>query len=191
MLLVAADSPVARPLGPVTLRDRDGVLHFFADLKGSAGWLVVFAPACDAAPPAQSFGALHVNVTLIAPCAFADPSQSLARRLQIEPGAQPAAAFVDSDGIVRRTMRGPDTRRFLDDTAAWFDGKVIYEAECRRCHGVDGLDDSYSGIKTIAGIARRIPENRILEFAERTGNTDLHALDERRRRALAIYVAGL
>jgi mono/diheme cytochrome c family protein len=110
-------------------------------------------------------------------------------------GETPSAQFIDSGGVVRRAFQGRAANEtfeaFVEDIRAWFDGKAVYEGACARCHGADGNDTSYSGIKRLGGIGKRHSEAEIVHLAEMTGNNDLHALSEKDRRALGVYVSGL
>jgi cytochrome c553 len=94
------------------------------------------------------------------------------------------------EGIVRRIVPGmPD--KVGDEVLAWSKGQGIYQGLCSRCHGRDGADTSYSGIKPLAGIGRRLSEAEISRRIGRTGTVDLSHLSDDDRRALAMYVAGL
>jgi mono/diheme cytochrome c family protein len=99
------------------------------------------------------------------------------------------AFLIDDNGIVRRVVRPPD--RLVQQVAAWTDGKAVYDAQCARCHGADGRDESYPGVKSLAGIGNRISEGEILHRTALTGAVDMSGWTESQRRALAAYVAGL
>jgi mono/diheme cytochrome c family protein len=104
-------------------------------------------------------------------------------------GAPASALLLDTRGSLRRVFRAADS--IPADVRAWFDGMAVYRAQCARCHGDDGADTGYPGIRVLSGIGNRHSEGEILEMTQRAGFVDLHALDDKARRALADYVAGL
>jgi hypothetical protein len=103
--------------------------------------------------------------------------------------------LVDRDRIVRRVIRGGSaaehSQRVVREVKAWQFGHVIYEAQCARCHGSDGMDTGYPFIETLGGIGNRHNEDEIIRLTEATGAVDLSSLNAENRNALAIYVAGL
>lgn len=103
--------------------------------------------------------------------------------------------LVDRERIVRRVVRGGSAEehaeRVVRAVKAWQGGRVIYEAQCARCHGSDGMDTGYPFIKTLGGIGNRHTEEEIIRLTEATGVVDLSSLNGENRTALAIYVAGL
>jgi mono/diheme cytochrome c family protein len=104
-------------------------------------------------------------------------------------GLPAAALLLDTNGALRRMFRATDS--IPAGLRAWFDGMAVYQAQCARCHGHDGADTAYPGIRVLSGIGNRHSEEEILEMTRRAGFVDLHALDDNARHALAIYVAGL
>ena len=99
--------------------------------------------------------------------------------------------FLIENGILRRIIRTDRVNRMLAEISLWQGGRQIYDAQCARCHGLDGTDSNYPEIKSLAGIGNRATESKIIEMTELTGAVDLHALTEKDRQALAAYVAGL
>ena len=99
----------------------------------------------------------------------------------------PRPVLIDTAGILRRLIKDSASA----EVHAWFDGMAIYRAQCARCHGDDGSDTTYPGIHPLTGIGNHHTEEQILDMTQRAGFVDLHSLDEKSRRALAIYVAGL
>ncbi len=97
--------------------------------------------------------------------------------------------------MVRRVIRGGSAEehaeRVVSEVKAWQRGRHIYEAQCARCHGSDGMDTGYPFIKTLDGIGNRHTEEEIIRLTEATGAVDLSSLNAENRTALAIYVAGL
>lgn len=99
--------------------------------------------------------------------------------------------FLVENGIVRRILHSLTAARIVNEVALWQGGRQIYDAQCARCHGLDGTDNNYPNIKSLAGIGNRASESKIIEMTELTGAVDLHALSAKDRQALAAYVAGL
>jgi len=107
----------------------------------------------------------------------------------LDPIRLESPVLLDTSGAVRRTFHSVDS--IPSEVELWFDGMSIYKAQCARCHGDDGSDTSYPGIHPLTGIGKRHSEPEILDLTQRAGFVDLHALDDKSRRALAVYVAGL
>jgi hypothetical protein len=103
--------------------------------------------------------------------------------------------FVDFDGVVRRVIRGGDRAqhraRVVEDFALWRHGAQIYASQCARCHGPDGNQASYPGVKPLAGLGLRKTEAEIRTAFERTGAVDLSSLTDRDRRAVILFTSGL
>ena len=102
-----------------------------------------------------------------------------------------ALGFLVEKGLLRRIIRTDRLNQMLAEAGSWQGGRQIYDAQCARCHGLDGMDTNYPSIKTLGGIGNRASDAKIIEMTELTGAVDLHALSEKDRRALAAYVAGL
>jgi mono/diheme cytochrome c family protein len=109
-------------------------------------------------------------------------------------GPRTLALLVDG-GLIRRIFRGdkaPPAPEIIEDEAKlWRDGSAIFKAQCARCHGDDGKEESYPGTKSLSGIGNRHSEEEIFELTQRAGFVDLSSLDDRARRALSVFVAGL
>ena len=116
---------------------------------------------------------------------YRDPSGAARRYL-----GEAKAVLLDRDGVVR-LVSGADLKAFATEVSRWATGRAIYTAQCQRCHGADGRDMQYSGIKPLAGLGKRITRAEIVERTIRSGNVDFTPMDEEARRALAVYVAGL
>ncbi len=110
-------------------------------------------------------------------------------------GLRTVALLVDQELGIRRVFRAdkgalnPDV--VVEDTKLWRDGNAIFKGQCARCHGDDGKDESYPGTKSLSGIGNRHSEEKIFELTQLAGFVDLSSLDDRARRALPIFVAGL
>ena len=96
-------------------------------------------------------------------------------------------------GVLRRVISGEKAiaTKMASQLRAWDDGKATFSTQCARCHGDDGASTSYPGTKSLAGVGNRISEEEILARTALTGAVDLTPLSQDRRRALAMYVAGL
>jgi mono/diheme cytochrome c family protein len=92
-------------------------------------------------------------------------------------------------GVLRRVFR--DSRSIVSDVRLWRDGQVIFKSQCARCHGESGLATDYPGTKSLAGIGNRHSDKEILHRTDLAGFVDLSSMDERSKRALTIFVAGL
>jgi cytochrome c553 len=157
---------------------------------------LLFVSECDSVPKLP-----EITVAVVGDLAcekevrrLADPKGQLAKSFGITPG-QRAAVLIDGNGFVRRMIRRGSDGAFATavqaDVKAWIHGQAIYDSQCARCHGADGLDTTYQGSKSLGGLGRRTNEAGILELTERTGVVDLSGLTAEQRRALAVYVAGL
>ncbi len=103
--------------------------------------------------------------------------------------------LIDRDGVIRRIERKVVPATHGQDLVAlvrkWQRGKMVYNAYCVRCHGADGNDADYPGIKPLGGIGNRLTEKEILDRTAETGLVDLGAFTEQDLEALGIYVGGL
>jgi mono/diheme cytochrome c family protein len=117
---------------------------------------------------------------------YRDPSGAARRYL-----GEAKAVLLDNSGVVRIVAAGKSLKTFAAEVALWARGRDIYHAQCERCHGADGRDTQYPGIKTLAGIGKRLSRMEILDRTIRSGFVDFSALDGEARRAMAVYVAGL
>lgn len=160
---------------------RHGESKHLSDLWREKPLVLVPLEPCDA--PLPKIDDSRVNIAGIAelhcnrPAVFFD-----AHRLE-------SPVLLDNNGVLRRVFRTADS--IPGEVRAWFAGMGVYRARCARCHGVDGGDTGYPGIRVLRGIGNRHCEDETLDMTQRAGFVDLHSLDEKSRRALAIYVAGL
>lgn len=107
--------------------------------------------------------------------------------------SQPVATLVER-GLVRRLvlMSGESwASQMIAEVRTWDLGRGFYDGKCARCHGADGSDTFYTGIKALSGIGNRAGEEKILEMTEMAGFVDLHYLNSQQKRALAVFVSGL
>lgn len=66
-------------------------------------------------------------------------------------GAVLLACWLISDALARP----------LGTYADWWLGRTNYLGACARCHGEDGAANTYSGIKILAGLGKRVGEDGI------------------------------
>jgi hypothetical protein len=117
--------------------------------------------------------------------AYRDPSGAARRFL-----GEVKAVLLDRHSVVRLSSTG-DLKAFSAEVVRWANGREIYTANCQRCHGADGRDKSYAGIKPLNGIGRRISRTEIIDRTVHSGNVDLARVHEEERRALSVFVAPL
>lgn len=167
------------------LVDGNGTRTTLSDVTKGGPVVIAYANACGENKPRLPGGIPAVVVTP-KPCegTLHDVSGDIAKLLD---GG--GAMLVDSGRVVRRVAKDPDV--LTRDAADWKLGGEIYSTQCLRCHGAEGTDTHYPGIKALQGIGRRISEAEIIERTVRSGSVDLTRFDSAERRALAIYVAGL
>ena len=163
----------------------DGRMWRLADALKEKPAVLMHATACDETVEIPD----SVRLLAIRPAkcagAYRDPSGAARRYL-----GEAKAVLLDREGVARLVATG-DLKAFGREVSAWARGGDIYAAQCQRCHGADGKDTHYPGIKTLAGIGKRINRAEIIERTIRSGSVDLTPLDEEARRALAAVVAGL
>ena len=162
----------------------DGRMWRLADALREKPAVLLHAGGCAETVPVPD----AVRLLAIKPSAcgaYRDPSGAVRRYL-----GEARAVLLDRDGVVRLVATG-DLKKFGREVSDWARGGEIYAAQCQRCHGTDGKDTNFAGIKTLNGIGKRISRAEIIERTIRSGSVDLTPLDDDARRALAAYVAGL
>jgi mono/diheme cytochrome c family protein len=152
----------------------------------SAGLKLLMRIEDCSAPAGQSDAAAKLKVEIVSVVA-AGPSACRESAALFNPDRTMPRAVLVENGAVRRIIREGDA---FAEVALWRSGREIYEPLCVRCHGTDGTDTGYFGVKSLAGIGNRVSEPRIYELTAATGAVDLNTLTERDRRALSAYVAG-
>jgi cytochrome c553 len=102
---------------------------------------------------------------------------------------------VDPYGVVRILETLPAGRAGVERAAIvatdWEAGRQSFITNCGHCHGNDGADLSYTGIKTLAGISRRMTAQQILEGGQQSGAVDMTAWSQSAKDALLLYIASL
>jgi mono/diheme cytochrome c family protein len=106
-------------------------------------------------------------------------------------GPQWGLLIVDTYAKARVTRNFSAGIAGLDESArtarTWELGRQTFQSSCARCHGLDGQDTSYSGIKTLGGISLRVPKSRFLTG----GFVDTSGWTEAMRAAALTYMEGL
>jgi cytochrome c553 len=104
-------------------------------------------------------------------------------------------AIADPYGIVRVVRSLSRGRAGIEQATTiatdWEGGRQSFITNCGHCHGNDGADLSYAGIKTLAGISRRMTGEQILEGGQQAGAVDMTAWSQSAKDALLLYIAGL
>jgi hypothetical protein len=70
-------------------------------------------------------------------------------------------------------------------------GRDVYTAQCQRCHGGDGNDEFYPGIKALGGIGNRWTPERIDESIRSSNIVDTSRFTPEEREGITLYVRGL
>jgi cytochrome c553 len=165
-------------------------------------WLILLAAAITAGSrlpetsiePARLAGALKNGPVLIVAPGQRDAWRAVESPVPVLFEPRPTiggSALVDASGYVRRFWKSAKAETIAAEVKAWLGGRAIYDAQCARCHGSDGRDLNYAGIKSLAGLGRKHDNARIIEMTEATGVVDMSSLTAADKRALAIYVSGL
>ena len=102
---------------------------------------------------------------------------------------------VDAAGIIRLHARFDPFLSAMRAAAAmliaWEQGRQAFSVHCGHCHGDDGADKEYAGIKPLPGVATRMPDNKILEGGEQSGSVALSTWSPRERESLLLFIRGL
>lgn len=145
--------------------------------------LVWFAKDCAEKPPFPA----SIRVIALADCqeAWRDSSGVLAKA-----AAGATALLIDGGRIVAR-IPAERFAAYGPELAAWAEGRLIYEAQCARCHGPEGDATHFEGIKPVKGIGKRISRTEIVERTVRSGNVDMNRYTAAERNAIAVFVSSL
>ena len=110
----------------------------------------------------------------------------------------PATLLVDPLNMVRRllpgrALTGPDLARFVK---VWQFGRIVFNAECARCHGEDGAMGTCEDVKPLVGIGRRLTEAQIRERLRMAPVNDQYLIrsqffTKEEVDSVIVYVAGL
>ncbi|MFB3827356.1 MAG: cytochrome c [Bryobacteraceae bacterium] len=135
------------------------------------------------------------------------PAQEEARRAFFGSRAEAVAGamvlLIDRSRVLRRVSNLPadaleSTGPHLADLFESFQsGKLAYESACARCHGTDGKNRDYAGIKSLGGVGNRLTLQQITErfravpLGDGTFSVRTCILTRKGVESLAHYVAGL
>ena len=85
--------------------------------------------------------------------------------------------IVDTTAVIRLIRPVDANEDGISKAAAtaveWEGGRQSFITQCGHCHGSDGADTSYAGIKTFARISKRMSDQRILEGGQEFGAVDM------------------
>ncbi|MBN9658355.1 MAG: hypothetical protein J0H49_09260 [Acidobacteria bacterium] len=109
--------------------------------------------------------------------------------------ASALAIVVDGDGVVRfaDNLRGSQgAAAHLADQLIWWDqGRQSFSVHCGHCHGDDGAETTYVGIKTLAGVSTRLSDQKIIEGGEMFGSVPTSTWSDKDRTILLQFIRGL
>jgi cytochrome c553 len=101
--------------------------------------------------------------------------------------------LVAPDAKVRliRSYADNELARAAADGRAWDEGRSAFRLHCGHCHGDDGADTSYANIKSLAGVAGRLTQEKIIEGGQNFGAVDLASWRKSGLDALLLFIGGL
>ena len=103
--------------------------------------------------------------------------------------------IVDTTAIIRLIQPVDANAVGISGAAAtaveWEGGRQSFITQCGHCHGSDGADTSYAGIKTLERISKRMSDQRILEGGQEFGAVDMTSWSKSAKDALLLYIRGL
>ncbi len=107
----------------------------------------------------------------------------------------PRMMIVDTTAVIR-LIRPVDANadgisRAAAKAVEWEGGRQSFITQCGHCHGNDGADTSYIGIKTLERISKRMRDQRILEGGQEFGAVDMTNWSQSAKDALLLYIRGL
>lgn len=213
MPLSAQERPLLRTdISAFALSTADGSSRSVLDLAKDAPHAFLLLPAslpsADCKPlltEAERVRSFGLQVTFVASslddsCAppgtlrASKPFDALLRAAAISETAC-QAVVVDAGGIVRMHLRfepSPTTvRAGASVLIAWEQGRQAFSVHCGHCHGDDGADKEYPGIKPLPGVSTRLPDGKILEGGEQSGSVAISTWTPRERESLLLFIRGL
>jgi len=114
------------------------------------------------------------------------------------PGAGNGFWLVDEQGVVRAVEQAPrEAAGLAEFYQEWELGKKAFEWGCTTCHGKDGRETYYYGVKSLGGIGNRMSREQLLRTLNATmiapGRYSIRCFHftEAELKALVKYVAGL
>jgi mono/diheme cytochrome c family protein len=103
--------------------------------------------------------------------------------------------IVDADGIVRFDQSFASDADGVKSAAGfairWEQGRQSFSVHCGHCHGDDGTETAYPGVRSMAGLTARMTEARILEGAEQFGAVPVSTWDEKEVESLLLFIRGI
>jgi cytochrome c553 len=135
------------------------------------------------------------NVAACGPDAAAEAGPALSGKLKRREQSAAAVLVLDDGGIVRlhfdASAEDLGQKRVQRELVMWEQGRQAFSVHCGHCHGDDGADTTYAGIKTLAGIATRMSTEKILDDGEQFGLVPISSWSQQDRDVLMQFVRGL
>jgi hypothetical protein len=137
------------------------------------------------------------------PAGFSLAAQELRQRgIEVARANLPGAVcdfwLVDEDGVVRGVDALPQRAEgIVEFVNEWELGKKSFEWGCKNCHGQNGRETYYYGVKSLGGIGNRLSRDKIQSTLNATmiapGRYSIRCFhfSARELKALVTYVAGL
>ncbi len=114
------------------------------------------------------------------------------------PGGGNGFWLVDEEGVVRAAETAPEAAaRLVDFVKEWELGRKAFEWGCVTCHGKNGRETYYYGVKPLGGVGNRMSREQLLRALNATmiapGRYSIRCFHftEAELKALVTYVAGL
>jgi cytochrome c553 len=104
---------------------------------------------------------------------------------------RPALWLLDEARVVRAVFPLAEAGTIQKGLRLYELGRDVYATQCARCHGADGDDNFYPGIKTLGGIGNRWTPQRIDESIRRSNTVDTSRFTPEEREGITLYVRGL
>jgi cytochrome c553 len=208
----AEDRPtlIRQDLSRMELTSATKAVKALRDLhKGGASALVVIARELNPeqcselkrqTDEVRKFG-LAVTIAQIPKAAACGPDteaevgSALAGKLQSREPSAATVLVLDGDGIARLQFHAStedlSQKRVQRELVAWEQGRQAFSVHCGHCHGDDGAETTYVGIKTLAGISTRMTDEKILDGGEQFGLVPISSWSQSDRDVLMQFIRGL
>jgi cytochrome c553 len=103
--------------------------------------------------------------------------------------------IADTSRIVRVATMVAATQEaaatIINTARAWENGRQSFIGNCGHCHGDDGANTDYVGIKTLTGISRRLSRQEIFDAGQQFGFVETGSWSQRAKDELFLYIQGL
>lgn len=110
-------------------------------------------------------------------------------------GLASGLVIIDTGAVLRKAVPFAPTAQSLSGAAEtvirWVQGKQAFVTHCGHCHGDDGADTSYVGVKTLAGISGRMSDEKILEGGQLFGDVDITSWPSESKQILLLFISTL